>query len=319
MVVWLRACMLFAMSVSTLHMVSAQDYPNRPLRVVTSEVGAGGDFTARLVAQGLTAALGQPAVVDNRAGGVIAGEFVARAAPDGYTMLVYGNTLWLLPLMRKEMPYDTWRDFAPVVLATRNSNVLVVHPSLPVRNMTELVKFARARPGQLNYGSAAAGTTSHVGAELLKHVAKLDIVRVPFRGATSALNSLLSGQVHLLFMGGSSAVSQIQAGRLRALAVASPEPSPIFPGVPTMAAAGLPGVEVFSIFGVFVPARTPPAIIALLNQEIARSLQSSEVKARLQTVGSEAVGGPPEALSAAMRAEFNRIESLSRSVSLRDE
>jgi len=120
-------------------------------------------------------------------------------------------------------------------------------------------------------------------------------------------------------MGGSSAVSQIQAGRLRALAVASPEPSPIFPGVPTMAAAGLPGVEVFSIFGVFVPARTPPAIIALLNQEIARALQSSEVKARLQTVGSEAVGGSPEALSAAMRAEFNRIESLSRSVSLRDE
>jgi len=311
--------MLFAMSVSTLHTVSAQDYPNRPLRVVTSEVGAGGDFTARLVAQGLTAALGQSAVVDNRAGGVIAGEFVARAAPDGYTLLVYGNTLWLLPLMRKEMPYDTWRDFAPVILATRNSNVLVVHPSLPVRNMTELVRFARARPGQLNYGSAAAGTTSHVGAELLKYVAKLDIVRVPFRGATSALNSLLSGQVHLLFMGGSSAVSQIQAGRLRALAVASPEPSLIFPGVLTMAAAGLPGVEVFSIFGVFVPARTPSAIIALINQEIARALQTPEVKARLKTVGSEAVGGPPEALSAAMHAEFNRIETLSRSVSLRDE
>ena len=197
------------------------------------------------VATGLTAALGQPAVVDNRAGGVIAGEFVARAAPDGYTLLVYGNTLWLLPLLRKEMPYDTFRDFAPVILATRNSNVLVVHPSLPVRNMAELVKFARARPGQLNYGSAAAGTTSHVGAELLKHVAKLDIVRVPFRGATSALNSLLSGQVQLLFLGGSTAVSQIQTGRLRPLAVASPEPSPIFPGVPTMwiALANDPSLE----------------------------------------------------------------------------
>jgi tripartite-type tricarboxylate transporter receptor subunit TctC len=204
-------------------------------------------------------------------------------------------------------------------LATRNSNVLVVHPSLPVRNMAELVKFARARPGQLNYGSAAAGTTSHVGAELLKHVAKLDIVRVPFRGATSALNSLLSGQVQLLFLGGSTAVSQIQTGRLRPLAVASPEPSPIFPGVPTMAAAGLPGVEVFSIFGVLAPARTPPAIITLLNQEIGRALQTPEAKARLQTVGSETVGGPPDVLSAAMRAEYNRIENLSRSVSLRDE
>lgn len=319
MKVSLRLCLLIAVSAFASLPLCAQDYPNRPLRVVTSEVGAGGDFTARLVAQGLTAALGQPAVVDNRAGGVIAGEFVARSAPDGYTMLVYGNTLWLLPLMRKEMPYDTWRDFAPVILATRNSNVLVVHPSLPVRNMTELVRFARARPGQLNYGSAAAGTTSHIGAELLKYVAKLDIVRVPFRGATSALNSLLSGQVHLLFMGGSSAVSQIQTGRLRALAVASPELSPIFPGVPTMAAAGLPGVEVFSFFGVFVPARTPPAIVGLLNQEISRALQMPEAKSRLLAVGSEAMGGSPDALSAAMRAEVNRIENVVRSAGIRDE
>ena len=298
---WLRACLFSVLSLAAAQAAHAQDYPNRPLRVVTSEVGAGGDFTARLVAQGLTAALGQPAVVDNRAGGVIAGEFVSRAAPDGYSLLVYGNTLWLLPLLRKEMPYDTFRDFAPVILATRNSNVLVVHPSLPVRNMAELVKFARARPGQLNYGSAAAGTTSHIGVELLKHVAKIDIVRVPFRGATSALNSLLSGQVQILILGGSTAVSQIQSGRLRPLAVAAPEPSPIFPGVPTMAASGLPGVEVFSIFGVFVPARTPAAIIAQLNQEIGRALQTPEVKARLQTVGSEAAGGPPEALTAAMQ------------------
>ena len=315
----MRACVLIAISALAAPPICGQDYPSRPLRVVTSEVGAGGDFTARLVAQGLTAALGQPAVVDNRAGGVIAGEFVARSAPDGYTLLVYGNTLWLLPLMRKEMPYDIWRDFAPVALATRNSNVLVVHPSLPVRNMTELVKFARARPGQLNYGSAAAGTTSHIGAELLKYVSKTDIVRVPFRGATSALNSLLSGQIHLLFMGGSSAVSQIQTGRLRALAVASPDPSPIFPGVPTMAAAGLPGVEVFSIFGVFAPARTPPAIIGLLNQEISRALQTPEAKSRLLTVGSEAMGGLPSSLATTMRTEVNRIENVVRSAGIRDE
>lgn len=258
-------------------------------------------------------------MVDNRAGGVIAGEFVSRAAADGYTLLVYGNTLWLLPLMRKEMPYDTLRDFAPVTLATRNSNVLVVHPSLPVRNMGELVKFARARPGQLNYGSAAAGTTSHMGMELLKHVAKLDIVRISFRGATSALNSLLSGQVQLLFMGGTSAVSQIQSKRVRALAVAAPEPSPVFPGVPTMAESGLPGVEVFAFFGVFAPARTPPAIIAQLNHEITRALQRPDIKTRMTTVGGEVVASSPEGLTNAMRDEVNRLETVIRSAGIRDE
>ncbi len=319
--VWMRTCVavMVALAAPPAATVCAQDYPSRPIRIVTSEIGAGGDFTARLIAQGLTASLGQPAVVDNRAGGVIAGDFVARAAPDGYTLLVYGNTLWLLPLMRRQMPYDTLRDFAPVTLAMRSSNVLVVHPSLPVRSVAELVKFARARPGQLNYGSAAAGTTSHMAAELFKHVAKLDIVRVSFRGATSALNALLSGQVQLQFIGGATAVSQIRSGRVRVLAVASPEPSPVFPDVPTMAAAGLPGVEAYSLFGVFAPARTPPSVIALLNQEITRTLQRPETKSRLMAVGAEAVGSSPDALAAAMRAEINRIENVIRGAGIRDE
>jgi len=319
MIALLRAGVAVAVALSAAVTACAQDYPARPIRIVTSEIGAGGDFAARLVAQRLTATFGQPAVVDNRSGGVIAGEFVARAAPDGYTLLVYGNTLWLLPLMRSQVPYDTLRDFAPVTLATRSSIVLVVHPSLPVRSVGELVKLARARPGQLNYGSAAAGTTSHMGAELFKSVAKLDIVRVSFRGATSALNALLSGQVQLQFMSGATAMSTIESGRVRALAVASPEPSPVFPGVPTMAAAGLPGVEVSGLMGVFAPARTPPAIIALLSQEITRGLQRPETKNRLTAIGAEAAGGGPDGLAATMREEINRLENVIRGSGIRDD
>lgn len=297
----------------------AQEFPSKPVRIVTSEVGGGGDFTARLVAQGLTAALGQPAVVDNRGGGVIAGEFVARAAPDGHTLLVYGNTLWLLPLMRSQVPYDPPRDFAPVTLATRNSNILAVHPSLPVRSVGDLVALARARPGQLNYGSAAAGTTSHMGAELLKYHARIDLVRVPFRGASSVLNALLSGEVQVLFLGGATAVSQLKSGRMRALAVASAEPSPVFPGVPTTASAGLPGVEVVAVFGVLAPARTPAPVVALLAREIARALQRADMGNRLAAVGAEAVGSTPEAFAAMMRDEVARVEPVVRAAGIRDE
>lgn len=296
----------------------AKDYPARPIRIVTSEVGAAGDITSRVLAQGFTKAFAQPVVVDNRAGGVIAGDFVARSAPDGYTLLVYGNTLWLLPLMRSQMPYDPMRDFLPVTLASRGTSVLVVHPSLPVHSVTELVEFARARPGQLNYGSAAPGTTSHIGAELLKYVAKVDLVRVSFRGATSALNSLLSGQVHVMFMGAFSAIPQLKARRVRALAVASPDPSPLFPDLPTMARAGLPGVEVISMFGVFVPARTPEPVIALLSQEARRVLQGADVQGSLANIGLEAVGGSSDALVAAIKGEINRLEPVFRSGGIRD-
>ena len=313
------AAAMAALAVLMLAGAGAQDFPSRPVRIVTSEVGGGGDFTARLIAQGLAPALGQPAVVDNRGGGVIAGEFVARAAPDGHTLLVYGNTLWLLPLMRSQVPYDPPRDFVPVTLATRNLNVLAVHPSLPVRSVPELVALARARPGQLNYGSAAAGTTSHMGAELLKHHAKIDVVRVSFRGAASALNALVSGEVQVLFLGGATAVAQIRSGRMRALAVASAEPSPTFPGVPTMAALGLPGVEVVAVFGVLAPSKTPVSIVNLLSREIARVIQRPEVTTRLAAVGGEAVGSTPEVFAAMMRDEVARIEPVVRAAGIRDE
>jgi tripartite-type tricarboxylate transporter receptor subunit TctC len=310
---------LTMLSLLAAPLARAEDYPARSVRIVTSEIGAGGDFTARAISQGLSAALGQPFVVDNRGGGVIAGEFVARAPADGYTLLVYGNTLWLLPLMRSHIPYDTLRDFVPVSLGSRSANILAVHPSLPVRSVTELVRFAQARPGQLNYGSAAAGTTSHMGAELLKYVAKINVVRVPFRGAASALNAMLSGQVHLIFMGGATAVAQVESKRVRVLAVAASESSPVFPGVPTMAAAGLPGVEFTALSGVFAPARTPQAIVNQLSQDITRALQRPEVKSRFNAVASEAVGSTPEAFASAIRDEINRFDAVIRSAGIRDE
>jgi tripartite-type tricarboxylate transporter receptor subunit TctC len=244
---------------------------------------------------------------------------VARSVPDGYTLLVYGNTLWLLPLMRKQVPYDPVRDFLPISLVTRAPTVLVVHPSVPAKSVKELIAVARARPGQLNYASAATGTSNHLAAELFKHQANVDIVRVSYRGMASTLTSVMSGQVHIMFTLGAGATMQIQAGRLRALAVTSREPSPLFPGLPTVASAGLPGFELLSQFGVFAPAGTPPAIVARLNQEIMRVLQLPDARDRLFGAGVEAVGSAPETLAAAITDEIARMQKVIRSAGIRDE
>ena len=297
----------------------AQEYPAKTIRIVASEAGGGGDFLARLIAQQLTASMGQPVVVENRGGGVIAGDLVARSAPDGYTLLLYGNTFWLLPLMRSQMPYDPARDFLPVTLAARAVNVLVVHPSLPARSVKELIALARARPGQLNYGSAAPGTSNHLAGELFKYMAKVDIVRVSFRGSTSALTSVMSGQVHLMFATAAGVMPHLKSGRLRPLAVSSLQPSPLFPDLPSIADEGLPGFETVSLHGIFVPARTPPAIVTRLNQEIVRILQRADLKSRYQNAGVEPLGGPPEVFVAAMKAEIARMDKVIRAAGIRDE
>ena len=298
---------------------SAQDYPSKTIRIVASEPGGGGDFLARLIAQGITANLGVPVVVENRGGGVIAGDLVARSAPDGYTLLLYGNTLWLLPLMRSRMPYDPARDFLPVTLVARAVNVLVIHPSLPARSVKDLIALARARPGELNYASAAPGTSNHLAAELFKYMAKVNIVRVGFRGSTSALTSVMSGQVHLMFATAAGVTPHLKSGHVRALAVSSLEPSPLFPGLPTVAGSGVPGFETVSMHGVFVPARTPQAIVARLNQEIARVLHRPDLKSRFDTAGVEPVGNSPEAFAAVMKDEISRMERVIRSAGIREE
>src|SRR5262245_43880850 len=205
-----------------------QQFPSKPVRIVASEAGGSGDFVARLIAQGIAASFGQQVIVENRGGGVIAGDVVAKAPPDGYTLLLYGNTLWLLPLMRKQMPYDPYRDFAPVTLAARGANVLVVHPSLPVKSVKELIALARAHPGQLNFSTAAPGTINHLAGELLKSMAKVNIVRVSYRGSSSTLTALMSGEVHMTFGAAAPVRLHIESGRIRALAVTTATRSPSY-------------------------------------------------------------------------------------------
>lgn len=297
---------------------AAQEYPSKTVRIVASEAGGSGDFVARLVAQGLTSSLGQQVVVDNRGGGVVAGDVVAKSPPDGHTLLLYGNTLWLLPLMRKQMPYDPYRDFVPVTLAARAVNVLVVHPSLPVKSVKDLIALARARPGELNFSSAAPGTMNHLAAELFKSMAKADIVRVSYRGSASALTAVMSGEVQMMFAAAAPVRPHIQSARVKALAVTTATRSPSYPDLPTVAEAALPGFEAVSVHGVFVPARTPESIAARLHQEIARVLQRPESRERLAGIGAEPVGSTPAQFAAAIKDEVARMGKVIREAGIQE-
>ena len=283
---------------------NAQTYPNRPVRIVTSPAGGGNDFAARLIATGLSAPLGQQVIVDNRAGGVVPGDVAARSKPDGYTLLVAGGTFTIGPLLEKT-PYDPIRDFEPITLVGVAPNVLVVHPSLPVKSLKELIALARARPGDLNYSAATPGSQSHLAAELLKSMAKIDVVRVSYKGTGQAVQSILSGQVQVLFANTPSVGPHVKAGKLRALAVTGLKPSPHFPALPTMADAGLPGYEVISMDGIYAPARTPREIVERLNQEIVRVITSPDVKQRFFDAGVEVVGSTPDEFARRIRAEID--------------
>jgi tripartite-type tricarboxylate transporter receptor subunit TctC len=316
----------FSVAVATLSLTfasapaSAQSYPTKPIRVVTSAPGGGNDFTARAIAYSISGSLGQPWVVDNRggAGGAIAAELVARAPPDGYTLLVYASNIWIIPLLRS-VPYDPVKDLAPITWAARSPNTVVVHPSLPVKSLKELIALAKARPGQLMYGSAGTGATSHLSAELFKSMAKVDVLRVPYKANAPALNDLLSGQVQLMFSTASSVTPHVRSGRLRALAVTSAEPTALAPGLPTVAAAaGLPGYESISIYGVFAPAKTPEAIIRQLNQSIVAVLKQPDVREKFLNVGVETVGSTPEGFAAVIKADMARMSKVIKEAGIRD-
>ena len=297
----------------------AQDYPTRPIRVLTSPPGGGSDFVSRLIAQGISGPLGQPVIVENRPGGTIAGETVAKAVPDGYTLIYYGSALWLLPLMRKEVPYDTVKDFAPISLTSMQPNILVIHPTLPVKSVKELIALAKARPGELNYGAGGTGSSGHLAAELFKSMAKVNIMRIPYKGQGPATNDLVAGHVQLTFATSGSVAGHIKSGRLRALAVTTAQPSALVPGIPTIAASGVPGYEAAQISGMFAPARTPVAIITQLNREIVRLLNRPEVKEKLFTTGVEVVASSPEAFAARVKSEIVRMGKVIREAKIRDE
>jgi tripartite-type tricarboxylate transporter receptor subunit TctC len=308
---------LFFLTIIAAGPGSAQGYPAKPVRMVTSEPGGGTDFATRLIAQGLTVNWGKQVIVDNRPSGIVIGDIVAKAAPDGYTMFLNGSAFWLQPFLQANTPYDPVKDFSPVTLATKSPNTLVVNPSLPVHSVKELIARAKARPGELNYGSSSAGTPTHLGPELLKSMTGINIVRVAYKGNGPAINALIAGEVQLMIANAASVSPHIRSGRLRALAVASAEPTDLAPGLPTVASAGIPGFESASTYGVFGPAKMPRQLVDRINSEIVKVLNHAEVKERLFRGGMEVVGSTPDHLAAVMKADMAKMGQVIRQAGIR--
>ena len=295
---------------------SEQGFPNRPIRLITPEGGGSLELVARLIAQGISGSLGQPVIVENHEVD-IGIELVAKAPPDGHTLLLHGPPFWTGPLMQ-DKPYDPLTDFSPVTLATTSPLIVSVHPSLAANSLKELIALAIAKPGTLRYGSGITGTSSHLGAELFKSMAGVDIVRVPYTGGGLAMPDLIAGRLHLMFTSAGSGMPYVKSGRVRALAVASAEPSALAPGLPTVAAT-LPGYEAAQIIGIFAPATTPLPVIQRLNEEIVRFLKTAETKDRLLDAGLEAVGSAPQELAVKVKSEMARLSKVIKDAGIRVE
>ncbi len=293
-----------------------QDYPHKPVRIVTSEAGGGNDFVARVIAPALAGNLRQNVIVENRSS-LIAIEAVARAQPDGYTLLLPGQTLWIGPLLRK-LPYDPIRDFAPISMTSKTPSILVVHPAVPVKSVRDLIDLAKARPGELNYGSPALGSAQHLAPELFKAMAGVNIVHVPFKGSGPAIINLIGGQVQLMFPNLASVATHVKSGRLRALAVTSAAPSVLAPGMPTVADT-LPGYEVVDAKGMFAPRGTPAALIARINREVVKTLNQPDLKEAFLNAGVEVVGSTPEQFAHAIASEITRLGKVIKDAGIRIE
>ncbi len=280
---------------------SAQDYPTRPVRIVTATPGGGNDFLARMIAPGLTAIFGQQVIVDNRVSRFVGG-IGARATPDGYTLVVGGAQLQFLPMLEK-MDYDLLRDFAPVSQLERSPNILLVQPSLKVNSVAELIAMAKARPGSLTYGTALPGGSLFLAAELFKLATGVDIRPIPYKSTGPALLGLLTGEVQLVFSPSGAASIHVRDGRLKALAVTTAQATPLAPGVPTLASQGLPGFEFDTIGFMVVPAKTPPNLVRRLNQHVVQLMHQGDIKERMAGSGSELITGTPAELVAKLRAD----------------
>jgi tripartite-type tricarboxylate transporter receptor subunit TctC len=305
-----RTAVLFALGAS---LAWSQSYPVKPIRlVVPYPAGGVNDIIARILAQKMSEALGQSVVIDNRAGagGNIGTDFVAKAPPDGYTLLSGGvGSLVMNPTLEK-VPYDTQKDFAPVILMATSPNVLAVHPSLPVRNTKQLIALAKSRPGELNYASGGTGSTPHLSGALFASMAGINIVHVPYKGMTPGTTALISGEVQLNFLGIPPALPHLAAGRIRALGVTGKERSGKLPDVPTIAESALPDYEVSPWFGVLAPAGTPPEIVLKLNSEIARVMRSPEMREKLGANGADAAFTTPAEFSAVIAADSAKWRKL---------
>jgi tripartite-type tricarboxylate transporter receptor subunit TctC len=314
---WVRALLVGFLVIGNAN--SQGDYPIRPVKVIVpSPPGGGTDILARVLAQHLSKALGQPFFVENKAGAgnMIGIEFVAHAAADGYTVLVVPSTLALNSVLYKKVPYDPVRDFAPVTLAATAPNVLVVNPALPAKSLAEFIALAKAKPGALSYGTPGIGTSPHLSMELLKSMAGIDLQHVPYRGTAAAVTDVIGGQIAVTFANALTAKPQVDAGRVRALAVSGPKRIEALPAVPPVAEAGVPGYEAMQWYGVVVPAGTPAPVIARLNAEAVKALQSDEMKEKLALDGAQPVGSTPAAFAALIRSELEKWTRVARAAKI---
>ena len=287
---------------------SPQTYPVKPIRVIVPVAPGGGlDFVSRLLGQRLTEALGQQIIVENRPGGgsTIGIEYGIRAAPDGYTLLMVSPTYSINPSLYP-IKFDPLADFTPVILVARNPYVIVVHPSLPARTTRELIALAKARPGQIIYGSSGQGTIVHLTTELFLHMAGLKMTHVPYKGGGPALQDLIAGHIQVVFATSQTSLPQVKAGRLRALAITTPERMAAEPSLPTIAESGVPGYAVTNWLALIGPRALPRPIVDRLNGEIAKILKQKEFEDRLQAAGVSAVGGTPEQLHEQVRGELEQ-------------
>ena len=287
----------------------AEGYPSKPIRIVVPYTPGGfNDTLARTLGQKLSEKWGQSVVVDNRPGGgtTIGTSLAAKAPADGYTLLIVSFAFGVNPSLYAQLPYDTQRDFAPVVLAAGTPNILVVNPQLPVNSVQELIALAKSKPGKLNYATAGNGSSNHLSMEMVKSMAGVDIVHVPYKGSAPAVTDLIGGQVDVMFDNVPNVLQHVKAGRLRALAVSSRERSPFMPDLPTVAEAGLPGFDVSVWFGVVAPSGTPRAVVSQLNVEINRILKLPEVVELFHKQGVEPLGGTPDTFAAFLRDQTTK-------------
>jgi len=302
---------------------AAQTYPSRPIRfVVPFAAGAGVlDIMARIVSQHLGTGIGQQVVVDNRpgAGGNVGAEIAAKAAPDGYTMLMGNTALVVSPYLFAKLPFDPLTDFVPVTQVNSAPLLLVVHPSLPVKSVAELVAYAKARPGQLNYGSGGIGTTPFLATELFKSLAGIDVVHVPYKGGAPALADLVAGQLSFMIENVPGTLPLVKDGKLRALAITSRQRLALVPEVPTMIEAGVAGYEMIGWNGIFLPKGTPAEITTRLSTDLVKVLGSAEMKEQLGKLGAEPVGSTPQQFGAFVQAESQRWGKIIKDLGIKPE
>jgi len=299
---------------------SAQDFPSKPLRlVVGSTPGGGTDISARLIAPKMSEQLGQQVVVENRPGATttIGVNYVVRSAPDGYTLLMGVSSLAINPHILRNVPYDALKDLAPVTQVLVAPNIMVAHPSLPIRTVKDLVAFARPRPGQLNFAAGGAGSSQHLAIELFLYMTGTKIVHVPYKGQGMALIDVVAGQVSLMMANVISALPHVRSARLRALGVTGSKRTTVAPDIPTIAEAGVPGYEVLQWYGVLAPAATPREIIGRLHGVIAHAVQDPKIRERIVADAGEPVGNLPDEFSAILRADYKKWGDVIRKAGIR--